>query len=105
MEIDQLFVLLFILLYISTPSWSTHASPASTRTSHLWFHNDKLAQRILDPMTFDYLLAIENTQRTKPSWQRMNNYPSLIELMHDVAYWFAFETLGILFHVLVGMAI
>jgi len=24
--------------------------------SHLWFHNDKLAQRILDPMTFEYLL-------------------------------------------------
>ena len=32
-EIDQLFALLFILLYISTPSWSTHASPASARTS------------------------------------------------------------------------
>jgi hypothetical protein len=35
----------------------------------------------------------------------MNNYPSLIEPMHDVACWFAFETLGILFHVFVGMAI
>jgi hypothetical protein len=23
-------------------------------------------------MTFEYLLAIENNQRTKPSWQRMN---------------------------------
>ena len=69
--IDYLFLL--FIYYISTPSWSTHASPASTRTSHLWFHNDKLAQRILDPMTFEYFLAIENTQRTKPSWQRMNN--------------------------------
>ena len=27
----------------------------------------------VDPMTFEYFLAIENTQRTKPSWQRMNN--------------------------------
>ena len=72
-EIDRLFVFIIYILYISTPSWSTHASPASTRTSHLWFQNDKLAQKILDPMTFEYFLAIENTQRTKPSWQRMNN--------------------------------
>ena len=66
----------YIYYYISVlPAGvhSTRASPASTRTSHLWFHNGKLAQRILDPrMTFEYHLAIENTQRTKPSWQRMN---------------------------------
>jgi hypothetical protein len=70
--IDYLFFIIYIL-YFSTSSWSTHASPASTRTSHLWFHNVELAQRILDPMTFEYFLAIENTQRTKPSCQRMNN--------------------------------
>jgi len=37
--------LFYYPFYISTPSWSTHASPASTRTSHSWFHNDKLAQK------------------------------------------------------------
>ena len=74
MEIDQL-LLYYLLLYISsTPSWSTHASPASTRASHLWIQNDELAQRILDPMTFEYfLVAMDNTQRTKPSWQRTMN--------------------------------
>jgi hypothetical protein len=32
-------------------------------------------------MTFEYLQAIENNQRTKPSWQRMNkptNQPTLV---------------------------
>ena len=43
------------------------------RTSHLWFYNDKLIRRNLDPMTFVYFLAVENNQCIKPSWQRMNN--------------------------------
>ena len=50
----------------------TSTSTSVHQDSHLWSHNDKLAQRILDPMTFEYLLAIENTQSTKPSWQHMN---------------------------------
>ena len=39
---------------------------------YIYFHNDELAQMILNPVSFEYFLAIENTQRTKPSWQRMN---------------------------------
>jgi len=43
------------------PGWSTHASSASTRmTCHEWFHNDELAQRILDPMTFEYFFSNRN---------------------------------------------
>jgi len=68
-EINQLFVLLFIY---QSPSWSTHSSPCPPPPGqHLWFHNDKLAGRILDLMTFEYLLAIEITQRTRP-WKGMN---------------------------------
>ena len=43
----------------------------------------------LDTMTFEYFLAIENTQRTKPSWQRMNkqtNYVYITFATHAPAY-------------------
>ena len=62
----------YLFYFIIEYTCLTSTITSVPRMSHLWSRNDKLAQRILDPTTFDYLLAIENTQRTKPSWQRMS---------------------------------